>query len=116
MSHYSPDLTESVHRSRQKQSKIQFYNTVIKSKLTYALETMHLADAQEERIDACQAKGLRQILGMEPTYINRENTNKKVRKQQTRYAEAKKTTKRPKTKQDKLQNSSTSKGYNHSDI
>ena len=59
-------------------TKIKFYNAVIKSKLTYAMETMHLTNIQRDRINAFQAKGLRQILKMEPTYINRENTNKKV--------------------------------------
>ena len=61
-------------------TKLQFYTAVINSKLTYALETIHITKVQRRRLNTFQVKGLRQILKMQPTYINRDNTNRKVRR------------------------------------
>ena len=41
--------------------KLQVYNSVIISKLTYALETVQLTKALEDKLDAFQIKGIRQI-------------------------------------------------------
>ena len=61
-------------------TKLQYWNAVIKTKLTYALETMHLTKTQLRKLDTFQLKGLRKILKMHTTYIDRANTNKEVRK------------------------------------
>ena len=41
---------------------------------------MHLTKTQLRKLDTFQLKGLRQILKMNTTYIDRANTNKEVRK------------------------------------
>ena len=61
-------------------AKLQYWNAVIKTKLTYALETMHLTKTQLRKLDTFQLKGLRQILKMHTTFVERANTNKEVRK------------------------------------
>ena len=61
-------------------TKLQYWNAVIKTKLTYALETVHLTKGQLRKLDTFQLKGLRQILKMHTTYIERKNTNREVRK------------------------------------
>ena len=61
-------------------TKLLYWNAVIKTKLTYALETMHLTKTQLQKLDTFQLKGLRQILKMHTTFIERDNTNKQVRK------------------------------------
>ena len=60
-------------------TKLKYYNAVVKTKLTYALETMFLTKTQLRKLDTFQLKGLRQILKMHTTYIERANTNKEVR-------------------------------------
>ena len=74
------DLIWKIGKCSQK-TKLQYYNAVIKTKLTYALETMHLTKAQLKQLDTFQLKGLRKILKLKTTYIERENTNKEVRRQ-----------------------------------
>ena len=44
----------------------------------YGLETLHLTDAMSRKLDVFQLKGLRKILNMETTFINRANSNKRV--------------------------------------
>merc|ERR1712086_301462 len=61
-------------------TKLQYWNAVINTKLTYALETMYLTKGQLRKLDTFQLKGLRKILKMHTTYIERANTNKEVRK------------------------------------
>ena len=59
-------------------NKILIYNAVIQSKLLYALETIEIPVALLSRLESFQLKGLRKILGMTTTYINRANTNEEV--------------------------------------
>ena len=60
--------------------KLQVYQAVISSKLTYGLESLQLNQEHQRRLDAFQLKGLRQILKITTTYINREHTNEYVYK------------------------------------
>ena len=61
-------------------TKLQYWNAVVKTKLTYALETMYFTKTQLRKLDTFQLKGLRKILKMHTTFIDRSNTNKAVRK------------------------------------
>ena len=58
--------------------KIIVYDAVIRSKRLYGLETVQLTQAMCKKIDAFQLRGLRKILNMHSTHINRANTNKQV--------------------------------------
>lgn len=59
--------------------KIQVFDAVIRSKLLYSLECIQLTTAEQDRIDAFQTKGLRRILDIPPTHIDRYWTNERVR-------------------------------------
>ena len=59
-------------------NKVLIYNAVIRSKLLYALETVEIPASQISRLEAFQLKGLRKILGMVTTFIDRSNTNAEV--------------------------------------
>ena len=50
------------------------------------METVQLTRAMCKKIDAFQLRGLRKILNMHTTHINRANTNKKVYEEATRIA------------------------------
>ena len=56
--------------------KLQIYDAIIRAKLVYGLETVQLTESMISRITAFQMRGLRQILGIDHTYVNRTNTNK----------------------------------------
>ena len=58
--------------------KIRIYDTLIASKLMYGLHTAPLKNDLLNQIDAFHFKGLRQILKLRPTYLDRDNTNLKV--------------------------------------
>ena len=71
--------------------KILVYDSVIRSKLLYGLESAELRPSDLSKLDTFQLKGLRQILKLKTTYstvkneegqiipkILRENTNKRV--------------------------------------
>jgi len=47
-------------------------------KLVYGFETATMNDNAKKRIDAFQLKGLRQILKLKTTFIDRRNTNERV--------------------------------------
>ena len=55
--------------------KLIIFDAVIKSKLMYGLESAQLNDSLKNKLDVFQLKGLRKILGLTTTFINRENTN-----------------------------------------
>ena len=61
-----------------KRWKIILYDAIIRSKLLYGLETIHLTPALAKKLDAFQYRGLRKIMGMSSTYINRANTNQRL--------------------------------------
>jgi hypothetical protein len=58
--------------------KIQAHQAIIESKLLYGLETVQATNAQLAKLDTFQLKGFRKILGITTTFVNRNNTNKKV--------------------------------------
>lgn len=58
--------------------KITVFDAVVRSKLVYGLEGVHLPKSVCAKLDAFQLKGLRKILGMQTTFMNRSNTNQKV--------------------------------------
>jgi hypothetical protein len=60
--------------------KIQVLNAVIVSKLIYGLETIEPTEGVANMLNAFHLKGLRKILNMTTTYIDRENTNERVYK------------------------------------
>eukprot|EP00959_Pyramimonas_sp_CCMP1952_P362387 7589644-Pyramimonas_sp.AAC.1 len=58
--------------------KLGVYDAVVRSKLIYGLESVQVNVALKKKIDAFQLKGLRQILKLQTTYVNRANTNEFV--------------------------------------
>ena len=58
--------------------KIIVQDAVIRTKLLYGLESAELTDGALNKLDVFQLKGLRKILNMATTYIDRANTNEKV--------------------------------------
>jgi hypothetical protein len=58
--------------------KLNVFDAVVRAKLVYGLETIHLSDAILSKMDAFQLKGIRKILGIQTTYMNRANTNARV--------------------------------------
>ena len=69
-----------------KKWKLIIYDAIIRSKLLYGLETVQLTQGMLKKLDVFQLKGLRKILGMTTTYINRANNNQKVFQEATRAA------------------------------
>ena len=69
-----------------KKWQLIIYDAIIRSKLLYGLETLHLTDAMAKKLDVFHLKGLRKILRMSTTFINRANTNKKVLQEATKVA------------------------------
>ena len=59
-------------------NKLLVYNAVIRTKLLYGLETLELSTSQISRLEAFQLKGLRKILNMVTTFVDRNNTNEEV--------------------------------------
>ena len=58
--------------------KLNVFDAVIRSKLVYSLESVNLTPALVSKLNAVQYRGLRKILGIEHTYINRSNTNVRI--------------------------------------
>ena len=54
------------------------FDAVIRSKLLYGLETVHLTNALLKKVDAFQLRCLRRILKLAPTFVDRYNTNMAV--------------------------------------
>ena len=51
---------------------------IIKTKLMYGLYLIALTQAQSKRLNAVQHKGLRKILNLKTTYIDRRNTTESL--------------------------------------
>jgi len=66
--------------------KLRVYNAIVRSKLMYGLDSAQLNESHQQRLDVFQLKGLRKILGMKTTYIERSNTNDKVIREANRSA------------------------------
>ena len=58
--------------------KLNVYNAVVVTKLIYGLETLQFTEAQGRVLDTFQQRGLRKILNIPPTYIDRSHTNADV--------------------------------------
>ena len=65
--------------------KLRVFNSIVKSKLMYGLETIQLTQGEQNKIDAFQMKRIRRILKIPPTFIDRSQTNQAVRDQAMRY-------------------------------
>ena len=64
--------------NKDKYWKFTVLNAVILSKLVYGLETVQLTDALCRTVDAFYLRALRHILGLQPSFIDRTSTNKKI--------------------------------------
>ncbi len=58
--------------------KMRVFDAIIRSKLLYGLETIHLTPAEQAKLDSFQMKGLRRIMHIQPTHLDRSWTNLKV--------------------------------------
>ena len=58
--------------------KITTLDAVIRAKLLYGLDSAQLTPSQQRRIEVFQLKGLRNILKMKTTYVERNNSNAEV--------------------------------------
>ena len=59
-------------------TKLQVYDAVVRAKLMYGLETVALNKTSLNKLNAFQMRGLRRILGMKSTFVDRSATNAKV--------------------------------------
>ena len=66
------------HGDSSLKQKMEVYNAVVKTKLIYGLESMQLTQATAQKLDTFHLKGLRKMLKMETTFVNRENNNELV--------------------------------------
>ena len=66
------------HGNASLRRKIQVQEAVINTKLMYGLESLQLHMTAYKKMDVFQLKGLRKLLKMETTYVNRANTNEEV--------------------------------------
>ena len=55
--------------------KLNVFDAVIRSKLVYGLEAVQLTPSLMKKLDAIQFKGLRKILNIKHSFLNRANTN-----------------------------------------
>ena len=58
--------------------KLRDYESVIRSKLMYGLATIELTNAELNKLDTFQIRGIRIILGVASAFVERENTNDNV--------------------------------------
>ena len=61
-----------------KKWQLIIYDAVIKSKLLYNLETIYITKSLTNKLDAFHLRGLRKILKLSATYIDRRNTNLRI--------------------------------------
>ena len=64
--------------SCSKEWKMLVYNAAIVSKLLYGLESLEPTDATGSLLNTFQLKGLRMILKLHTTFVQRQNTNEYV--------------------------------------
>ena len=58
--------------------KLNIYFAVVRSKIAYSLETAPLNSGHKKILGAFQQKALGQVMGIEPTFIDRSMTNSEV--------------------------------------
>ena len=51
-----------------KKWKLVIFDALVRSKLQYGLETLHLTQSMARKLDVFQLKGLRKILGWDTTF------------------------------------------------
>ena len=73
-------------KDTSKKWQIIVFDAIIRSKLTYGLETVQLTDSMKKELDAFQLRGIRQILNKTHTYWNRDHTNKHLIEEATKAA------------------------------
>lgn len=61
--------------------KISVLDAVIRAKLLYGMESAQLTPSHQRRIEVFQLKGLRKILKLKTTFVERSNTNEEVFRQ-----------------------------------
>ncbi len=54
---------------------MQVSSAVVISKLAYGLDTLQFTDTEARALDVFQLRGLRKILKLDTTFVNRENAN-----------------------------------------
>ena len=69
------------HANCSTRFKLQVYNAVIRVKLMYGIETAELNETTKQKIGVFQLKGLRQILKITNTYVDRLHSNEYVFKE-----------------------------------
>ena len=65
--------------------KLDVFDAVVRSKLVYSLETVQLPPSLLKKLNSIQFKGLRKILNIEHTYVNRANTNESILQRANQY-------------------------------
>ena len=58
--------------------KVTTLDAVIRAKLLYGLDSAQRTPSQQRRIEVFQLKGLRKLLDMKTTYVERNNSNAEV--------------------------------------
>ena len=58
--------------------RLQVFDAVVRSKLVYGLESTMITSALMKKLETLQLKGIRKILGLTTTFVNRANTNEVV--------------------------------------
>lgn len=66
------------HSTCPVQVKLAIYDMVIRAKLVYGLDTLMVLPSHEKLLQSFQLKGLRQILKLKTTFVDRRNTNEFV--------------------------------------
>ena len=66
------------HSDCPERFKLMALDAVLRSQLLYGLESAELGTALLNKLDVFQLKGLRKILRLDTTYVNRANTNRHV--------------------------------------
>ena len=66
------------HSNCSKQFKLLVQDAIIRSKLLYGLESEQLKSENMHKLDVFQLKGLRKILKITTTFVDRTNTNERV--------------------------------------
>ena len=61
-----------------KKWKLIIFDAIIRSKLLYGLETVHLTQSMSKTLDAFQMRGLRKILKRPSTFVDRRYTNQRI--------------------------------------
>ena len=67
-----------LHAECPKAFKFRIWDAVVKAKLVYGLESLQINDDMARRLDAFHLRGLRQIMKIPTTFIDRANTNSVV--------------------------------------